>query len=154
MRKSVYLPLGTYANKLGRLAGDVLVGKPASYSRALGTVMLRVMGLEFAKTGLTEAEAHAAGIDAKSVSVRAHSHPHYFPNASDIEIKLCYRADDHVLLGAQMKGERDTALRIDPIAVAIDQGMTAGELGFADFGYAPPFAGVWDAVAVAANAAK
>jgi len=154
LRKSVYLPLGTYANKLGRLAGDVLVGKPASYSRALGTVMLRVMGLEFAKTGLTEAEAHAAGIDAKSVSVRAHSHPHYFPNASDIEIKLCYRADDHVLLGAQMKGERDTALRIDPIAVAIDQGMTAGELGFADFGYAPPFAGVWDAVAVAANAAK
>jgi NADPH-dependent 2,4-dienoyl-CoA reductase/sulfur reductase-like enzyme len=154
LQKPVYLPLGTYANKQGRLVGDCLVGKEATYSRALGTVMLRCMGLEFAKTGLTETEAKAAGFDVKSVTVRAHSNPHYFPEACDIEIKLCYRASDRVLLGAQMMGARDTALRIDPIAVAIDRGMTADELGFADFGYAPPFAGVWDAVAVAANAAK
>jgi hypothetical protein len=53
-----------------------------------------------------------------------------------------------------MMGTRDTALRINPIAVAIDRGMTTDELGFADFGYAPPFSSVWDAVAVAANAAK
>jgi NADPH-dependent 2,4-dienoyl-CoA reductase/sulfur reductase-like enzyme len=116
--------------------------------------MLRCMGMEFAKTGLTEAEAKAAGIDAKSVFVRAHSHPYYFPDACEIAIKLCYRADTRILLGAQLMGERETALRIDPIAIAIDRGMTTDELGFADFGYAPPFAGVWDAVAVAANAAK
>ena len=53
-----------------------------------------------------------------------------------------------------MMGERDTALRIDPIAIAIDRGMTTEELGFADFGYAPPFSGVWDAIAVACNAVK
>ena len=154
LQKPVYLPLGTYANKQGRLAGDSVCGKPAAYTRALGSVMLRCMGLEFAKTGITEAEAKAAGIDAKSVTVRANSHPHYYPNACEIVIKLCCRADNRVLLGAQMMGERETALRIDPIAIAIDRGMTAEELGFADFGYAPPFAGVWDAVAVAANAVK
>ncbi|HWQ96483.1 MAG TPA: FAD-dependent oxidoreductase [Clostridia bacterium] len=154
LQQPSYFPLGTYANKQGRLVGDCLVGKDAPYDRALGTVMLRCMGLEFAKTGLTEAEAKAAGFDVKSVNVRAHSNPHYFPDACDIEIKLCYRADNRVLLGAQMMGARDTALRIDPIAIAIDRGMTTDELGFADFGYAPPFAGVWDAVAVAANAAK
>lgn len=154
LNKPVFLPLGTYANKQGRLVGDCLVGKDAPYDRALGTVMLRCMGLEFAKTGLTETEARAAGFDAKSVSVRAHSYPHYFPGSFDIEIKLCYRATDRLLLGAQMTGARDTALRIDPIAIAIDRGMTTDELGFADFGYAPPFAGVWDAIAVAANAAK
>ena len=59
-----------------------------------------------------------------------------------------------MLLGAQLMGERETAIRIDPIAIAIDRGMTTDELGFADFGYVPPFAGVWDAVAVACNAAK
>lgn len=154
LNEPAYLPLGTYANKQGRLAGDSLCGKPVSYTRALGTVMLRCMGLEFAKTGLTEAEALHAGMEAKSVSVRAHSHPHYFPNACEIAIKLCYRADNHVLLGAQIMGERASAIRIDPIAVAIDRGMTTEELGFADFGYAPPFSGVWDAVAVACNAAK
>lgn len=154
LQKPVYLPLGTYANKQGRLAGDSVCGKYVSYTRALGSVMLRCMGLEFAKTGLTEAEAKTAGFDAKSVFVRAHSHPHYFPDACEIAVKLCYRADTRVLLGAQLMGEQETALRIDPIAVAIDRGMTTDELGFADFGYAPPFAGVWDAVAVACNAAK
>ena len=154
LQKPVYLPLGTYANKLGRLAGDALLGKPVGYNRALGTMMLRCMGMEFAKTGLTEAEAKAAGIDAKSVLVRAHSHPHYYPDACDIEIKLCFCTNDRVMLGAQLMGERDTAIRIDPIAVAIDRGMTTDELGFMDFGYAPPFAGSWDAIAVAANAAK
>ncbi len=154
LQKPVYLPLGTYANKQGRLAGDALLGKHAVYDRALGTMMLRCMGLEFAKTGLTEAEARAAGMDAKSALVHTYSHPHYYPNACEIQIKLCYRADDRVLLGAQMMGARETALRIDSIAVAIDRGMTTGELGFADFGYAPPFSGVWDAIAVAANAAK
>ena len=154
LKKPVYMPLGTYANKQGRLVGDCLMGKDAPYDRALGTVMLRCVGLEFAKTGITEAEARAAGIDAKSISVRAHSHPQYYPNACDIEIKLCYGATDRLLLGAQMMGTRDTALRIDPFAIAIDRGMTTDELGFADFGYAPPFSSVWDAVAVAANAAK
>ena len=154
LQKPVYLPLGTYANKQGRLAGDSVCGKEAAYTRALGSVMLRCMGLEFAKTGLTEGEAREAGIAAKSVTVRAYSHPHYYPDACEIVVKLCYRADNRLLLGAQLMGERETALRIDPIAVAIDRGMTTDELGFADFGYAPPFAGVWDAVAVAANAAK
>lgn len=154
LQKPVYLPLGTYANKQGRLAGDALLGKPVAYERAIGTLMLRCMGMEFAKTGLTEAEAKAAGYHAKSVTVRAHSHPHYYPNACEIVFSLCYGADDGRLLGAQIMGERDSAVRINPIAVAIDQGMSAGELGFADFGYAPPFSGVWDAIAVAANAAK
>ena len=154
LRRPVYLPLGTYANKQGRLAGDSVCGKPVAYDRALGTVMLRCMGLEFAKTGIMQTEAHSAGIDAKSVFVRAHSRPHYFPNGCEIAIKFCYRTSDHVLLGAQLMGERDTALRIDPIAIAIDRGMTTEELGFADFGYAPPFSGVWDAIAVACNAVK
>ena len=154
LQKPVYLPLGTYANKQGRLAGDSICGVDVAYDRAIGTVMLRCMGLEFAKTGVTEEEARAAGMDVKIVTVRTNSRPHYYPDGCEIVIKLCYRADDRVLLGAQLMGARDTALRIDPFAVAIDRGMTTGEIGFADFGYAPPFSGVWDAIAVACNAAK
>jgi hypothetical protein len=32
--------------------------------------------------------------------------------------------------------------------------MTTSELGFLDLAYAPPFAGVWDVIAVAANIVK
>ena len=59
-----------------------------------------------------------------------------------------------MLLGGQIMGEKEAALRIDVLAVAIDQGMTTEELGYVDLGYAPPFSSVWDAVQIAANASK
>ena len=59
-----------------------------------------------------------------------------------------------MLLGAQVMGEKEAVWRINVFACAIDQGMTAAELGYLDMGYAPPFAGVWDAVQIAANAVK
>ena len=57
-------------------------------------------------------------------------------------------------LGAQIAGAKEAAVRIDTFACAVDQGMTTDELGFLDLGYAPPFASVWDAIAIAANASK
>ena len=149
-----YLALGTNANKQGRLAGDSLLGKDVCFDRALGTTMVRCMGLEFAKAGLCEREARMAGLAYRVQTVETRSHARYYPDSCTITIKLCYRADDHVLLGAQMMGQKETALRIDALAVAIDQKMTTEDLGFVDLGYAPPFASVWDAIHIAANASK
>lgn len=152
--KPVYIALGTYANKQGRLAGDSILGKPVSFKRALGTSMLRCAGLEFAKTGLGEKECQSNGIAYKVRTVQARSHARYYPDPAMLTIKLCYDPESHVLLGAQIMGKKEAAVRINTFAIAVDQEMTTEELGFADFGYAPPFAGVWDAVAVAANVAK
>jgi len=51
-------------------------------------------------------------------------------------------------------GKKECAWRVDVFACAIDRGMRAGELGFLDLGYAPPFATVWDAIQISANAVK
>ena len=58
------------------------------------------------------------------------------------------------MLGANVAGAKGAVLRCDVIAMAVHTGMTADELGMVDLAYAPPFAGVWDAVHIAANAAK
>lgn len=152
--KPAYIALGTNANKQGRLAGDAILGKEVCYKRALGTSMLRCMELEFAKTGLGENECRANGIDFKTTTVKTRSHARYYPDPVELTVKLCYRADDGVLLGAQLMGKKEAAWRIDVFACAIDQEMTCEELGFLDLGYAPPFASVWDAVHIAANASK
>lgn len=152
--KPVYIALGTNANKQGRLVGDVVLGKHAEFKRALGTSMLRVMGMEFAKTGLGEQECIANGIAYKTTTVQNRSHARYYPDPVMLTIKLTYRPSDKVLLGAQIMGAKEAATRIDVFACAVDQEMTTEELGFLDMGYAPPFAGVWDAVAIAANASK
>ena len=67
---------------------------------------------------------------------------------------LIYEARTRKLLGACVAGARNAVLRADIFAVAIHAGMTTDELGMVDLAYAPPFAGVWDAVHIAANAAK
>lgn len=152
--KPMFIALGTNANKQGRLAGDSILGKDVCFKRALGTSMLRVMELELAKTGLGENDCKANGIAYKATTVRTRSHARYYPDPAMLTVKLCYDPETHVLLGAQIMGKKEAAIRIDTFAVAVDQGMTTEELGFVDLGYAPPFAGVWDAVHVASNAAK
>lgn len=152
--KPAYIALGTNANKQGRLAGDSVLGKPVCFDRALGTSMLRCMGLELAKTGLSEKEAAASGIEYKVKTIQARSHARYYPDPYSLTVKLIYGSKDHVILGAQIMGEKEAAWRIDVFACAIDRGMTTEELGYLDLGYAPMFAGVWDAVQIAANAAK
>lgn len=153
-KKPVYIALGTNANKQGRLAGDSVLGKPVCSFRALGTSMLRCMDLELAKTGLSEAEAKAGGIDYKVKTVQARSHARYYPDPAMITVKLVYEAQSRRILGAQIMGEKEAAWRINVFACAIDRGMRTEELGYLDLGYAPMFAGVWDAVQIAANAAK
>lgn len=154
LNKPAVIALGTNANKQGRLAGDSIIGRKVEFKRALGTSMLRCIGMEYAKTGLSQTECEQNGIPYKTVTVQSRSHARYYPDPKMLTVKLCYRPDDHVILGAQIMGQKDAAWRIDTFACAIDQEMTTEELGFLDLGYAPPFASVWDVIAIAANASK
>lgn len=149
-----YIPLATNANKQGRLVGDSVMGLPVDLRRALGTSMLRCAGLEFARTGLNEREAAAAGIPVKSATISAKTHARYYPGSAPITIKLICHRDTDVVLGAQLMGEAETAWRVDVFACAIDRGMTAGELAYLDLAYCPIFSTVWDPILTAANVVK
>ena len=54
-------PLGTVANKHGRVAGINIGGGYATFPGVVGTAIVRVCGTEVARTGLTEAEAAGPG---------------------------------------------------------------------------------------------
>ena len=89
LKKPVYLALGTNANKQGRLAGDSMLGKPVCFDRPLGTSMLRLMGLEFACTGLNEKTAKAQGIAYKANTVTARSGDHH----READLRSGYQGD-------------------------------------------------------------
>lgn len=149
-----YIPLGTNANKQGRVAGEVVLGKNSKYDSALGTSMIKVCAMEAAKTGISETEAILNNFDYKAVTISSLNHAVYYPDASKIVIKLVYDENTKKILGAQIIGSKDCAIRIDVFAVAIHTGMTTSEFAMLDFGYSPPFSGVWDAMHIAANQAK
>lgn len=154
LEEDAFLALGTVANKCGRIAGGNIAGLNDQFQGALGSAAIKVCDLEIGRTGLGEAEARRKNINCKSVLINAYDHPAYYPDPTPITIKLLYEADTKKILGAQTCGRKGAVLRVDIFAVAIQAGMTTTELGMTDLIYAPPFAGVWDAVQIACNAAK
>lgn len=154
MEENVFQPLGTVANKCGRIAGGNMLGRHDKFIGALGSAAIKVLGLELGRTGMSEDEVKRLGINYSKVLVTVNDHPAYYPDPAPITIKLLYERNSKRILGAQAVGSKGVVLRIDSFAVAIHNRMTTEELGMVDLCYAPPFAGVWDAIHIACNAAK
>ncbi|MFK5884149.1 MAG: CoA-disulfide reductase [Candidatus Izemoplasma sp.] len=152
--KTVYLPMGHNANKQGRIVAENIAGINTKLNGVLGTTVIKVIDMEAAKTGLTEKEAKLNNIDYGTEIITGRNHAGYYPNATKVTIKVIYDKTTKMLLGAEMVGYKDTAIRINIFALAIHNKMTSRELGFTDLAYAPPFAGVWDVTQVAANKIK
>lgn len=152
-----YIPLATYANKLGRIIGINIVSEEKdwhSFNGALGSSAIKVGNYEAVVTGLTEKQALNLGYNIKTTLIETSNHNDYYPNKEKITIKLVYDAENFVLYGAQMFGKQDVVLRATGLTTAIHAGLTTKEIGFIDYAYSPPFASTWEALNVAANTAK
>lgn len=149
----VYVPLGTHANKQGRVVGRNLAGDDARFPGIVGTAMTKVVTLEIARTGVGEKHAAEAGFDALAVQIDATTVAGYMPGARSMTVKVLVDRPTRRLLGAQIVGREGAALRIDSFALALWNEMTVDDLMMTDLGYAPPFASVWDPVQQAARAA-
>jgi NADPH-dependent 2,4-dienoyl-CoA reductase/sulfur reductase-like enzyme len=160
-RRNVYMPLGTTANKQGRvaggnmaggnIAGGNLAGGNAAFAGIIGTSVFKVFDLEVGRTGITEKEAKREGLNYISNTIEQSSRAHYYPGAAGIRIKLLAERQTGRLLGAQLVGKEGVSKRVDVFATAITAGMTAHDVENLDLGYAPPFAPVYDPVLIAAS---
>jgi NADPH-dependent 2,4-dienoyl-CoA reductase/sulfur reductase-like enzyme len=149
----VHVPLGTHANKQGRVAGINIGGGYATFPGVIGTAATKVCDLEVARTGLTSHEADQAGYAYVTATVESTSRAGYYPGAALMTVKLIAERRTGVLLGAQILGKVEAAKRIDALAVAVWNRMTVEEMTGLDLSYAPPFAPVWDPVLIAARKA-
>lgn len=146
-----WLPLGDVANKHGRTAGTVIAGGQAAFRGVVGSAITKVFDLTVAFTGLSEADARKAGFDVGSVWIRSADRAHYYPDPHPLHVKLVYERGSGRLLGGQIVGHRNDALRIDVVAALLHRGGTVEDLRALDLAYAPPFSPVWDPLLVAAN---
>ena len=143
--KPVYRPLGSTANKTGRIAGDCATGGNLAYRGTLGTGIFRVLGLSVAQTGLSEREAHEAGYDVAVCHNTKPDKPEYL-GGKEMTIKAIADRATGRLLGAQIVGPEGVDKRIDVLATAISYGGKAEDLFYLDLAYAPPFATTKDPV--------
>jgi len=154
-QQSVHIPLGTHANKQGRVLGTNVAGGYDTFPGVVGTAITKVCDLEMARTGLGQHEAEAAGFAVAVGMVESTTTSGYMPGASAMTVKVVAERATGRLLGAQIVGAGPgSAKRIDACALAVWNEMSADELAMADMAYAPPFSPVWDPVQIAARRAS
>mgnify|MGYP003808371221 CR=1 FL=1 len=145
-----YIPLGTTANRMGRIAGACAAGVRESFRGVAGTSIVRIGRLGFAMTGLSLAEARRSGFDPVSVMISALDRPKYF-QGRETTVMLVADRPSRRLLGGWVCGSSGVAGRIDTLAAALSSRMRAGEFEQLDLAYTPPFAPAADPLLVAAR---
>lgn len=129
--KDIYLPLGTTANKQGRVAGENAAGGSAEFKGVAGSVITKTFDLFVGKTGLDKKEA--------------------LENGFDPVVKLVADKKSHRILGAQIIGGEAVKGRIDLIAFALLTKATVDDLANYDACYVPPVSPVWEPINIVAS---
>jgi NADPH-dependent 2,4-dienoyl-CoA reductase/sulfur reductase-like enzyme/rhodanese-related sulfurtransferase len=152
--KPIYAPMGSTANKHGRVIADNICGIQSAFKGILGTAIVKLFNLNIARTGLTEKMAKKEGYDVVTVLNPSPDKAHFLSDAKMIIIKLVVDKASKKLLGAQIVGAGDVAKRMEVVVANMTSGSLVTDIGHYDLAYAPPFSPAMDNIITAANIAE
>lgn len=150
----VWIPLGSTANKEGRVAAVNLCGGTEDFEGILGSAVTRYMDLNISMTGMSEKMAQKLGYDTVSVVITKKDKAGYMPEVENITLKLVADRRSHRILGAQAIGCGDADKKINNISIGLSHRITVENLLDVDFTYAPPFSTSVDILHSAARMLK
>ncbi|MBF8808599.1 MAG: FAD-dependent oxidoreductase [Enterococcus lacertideformus] len=144
--ENVLISLASPANRQGRQVADNLAGIPRKNQGSLGTSIVRAFELSAASTGLTEKMAKQANLLFSVIHVSGKDHASYYPQATDILLKLIFNPQTGEIYGAQGVGAKGIDKRLDILSTAIKGKLTIFDLPELELTYAPPFGSAKDPV--------
>lgn len=150
----VWLPLGSTANKEGRVAAINACGGVEDFEGILNSAVLRYHALNISMTGLTEKAAQKLGFDTVSVVITKRDKAGYMPEVQNVTLKLVADRRTHRVLGAQAIGCGDADKRVNTVSVGLLSNMRVEDLLDVDLTYAPPFSTSIDILISAARILK
>jgi NADPH-dependent 2,4-dienoyl-CoA reductase/sulfur reductase-like enzyme len=148
--RPAYFPLGTTANRMGRVAGACAAGARERFAGIAGTAIVKLCGLDIGVTGLSLAQAAKEGFHPVSSRVKALDKPKYF-QGQPTTIELVADRQTRRLLGGSVLGHEGVLGRIDVIAASITSRLRVEEFEQLDLAYTPPLAPALDPLLVAAH---
>ena len=149
--KKVLVPMGSTANKHGRIIGTNITGGSDTFPGVLGTAVVKIFDCNVARVGLNELQARAAGYEIVTAIVSDYENASYYPGGREILVKLVAEKSSGRLLGGQAIGPGEVAKRIDVLATGLAFGATAEDVANFNLAYAPPFSNAMDPLHKAAN---
>jgi NADPH-dependent 2,4-dienoyl-CoA reductase/sulfur reductase-like enzyme/rhodanese-related sulfurtransferase len=148
------IPLAGPANRQGRIAADVILGRNVVFRGVQGTSVVGILGLVAAFTGPGEKTLKRMGVwDASAQLEKIYLHPGhhaaYYPGSSPISLKLIFDKKNGRIISAQAVGKEGVEKRIDVISMAIQKKGTVFDIEEAELCYAPQFGSAKDPVNMA-----
>jgi NADPH-dependent 2,4-dienoyl-CoA reductase/sulfur reductase-like enzyme/rhodanese-related sulfurtransferase len=145
------MPLAGPANRQGRIAADVILGRDTKFRGVQGTSVVAVLDQVVAFTGPSEKALRRSGLwdGLEKIYLHPGHHADYYPGAIPISLKLIFHRKNGRIISAQAVGEKGVEKRIDVIAMAIQKFGTVFDLEEAELCYAPQFGSAKDPVNLA-----
>jgi NADPH-dependent 2,4-dienoyl-CoA reductase/sulfur reductase-like enzyme/rhodanese-related sulfurtransferase len=150
----VYAPMGSTANKHGRIIANNIAGMDEAFPGITATAVFKILDYNCGCTGLTERKAKELGYDVVTSLCPKLDVCHYIPEARFFLVKLVAERGTGRLLGCQVVGEGDGVKRIDVAATVLKYGGNVKDVADLDLAYAPPYGTAIDAIADAANVVR
>lgn len=153
-RRPTVAGLGTVAVRQGRVAGINAAGGEARFPGIVGAKVTKLFGLEIGSTGLTEELGKKYGIDLVVGSVMGLTKPPYYIGGTKIRVKSYFSRESGKLVGGQVVGLEDAAMRLNVLTLGIQTGLRADGLFDFENCYAPAVCDTWDPLVTSADAAR
>jgi NADPH-dependent 2,4-dienoyl-CoA reductase/sulfur reductase-like enzyme/rhodanese-related sulfurtransferase len=135
-----FIPLGSLANRMGRVVGSNLAGGEETFGPVAGSAAVKMFDMNVSATGLTETAARQAGLDAACAWGTFMDRADYYPGAENIQLKLVFEKGSGRLLGLQGYGKGEVVKRVDVFSALLRARGGLESLLEAEFAYAPPYA--------------
>jgi len=143
-KKPLYIPMGSLANRHGRVIAENLAGNEETFNGVTGAFFVKVFDMNVGAVGLSEMAARKYGIETDTVWGSFPDKPDYYPEVQTLVIKLVYEKKTERLLGLQAVGKGDIFRRIDVMSTFLYDGKTVADLFDFEHGYAPPYSEALD----------
>ncbi len=153
--KKAYAPLGSVANRQGRVVADNLAGIPSRFDGVVGSFIMKVFDICVGATGISTDVAKAEGFDAVSAMAVQSDRAHFFPTQALMFNNLVVNRTDRRVLGLQGVAKMGDGLlaRLNAAAGMIAHRSVIDDFSNLELAYAPPFSTAMDVLNAAANVA-
>lgn len=153
--KDAFLPLGSMANRQGRIIGTNLAGGSSTFDGVVGSFVVKLFETSMAGTGLSLESAKAAGFDAMSVLLIQLDRAHFYPTKELMTLEMVVDKPTRRVLGVQGFGSAGDAMvgRINAVAAILKSAPTIDDVSNMELAYSPPFAAAMDILNTLANLA-
>ncbi|MFZ5759779.1 MAG: FAD-dependent oxidoreductase [Thermodesulfobacteriota bacterium] len=151
-----YAPMGSVANRQGRVIGSNLAGRQETFDGVVGSFIIKLFDNCVAKTGLSLDMARTQGFDAIAAFVVQADRAHFYPDSGMLFMQMVVEKKTQRVLGVQGIGPHSDALlaRIGAVAAILKYRPTVQDIANLELPYSPPYAAAMDIINTLANAAQ